>query len=113
MYDISNIEKGKYVYSGYKYFGGRQTCPNIPRQVAFLFADPLSTAVVEKGLTSRGLSVEKARKLVNNERRMRCLRRMRSRMMKFLRVMLRMTMRSTFVAAGRRILASLCSFEGL
>ena len=40
-------------------------------QVAFLFADPLSTAVVEKGLTSRGLSVEKARKLVNNERRMR------------------------------------------
>ena len=58
-------------YSGYKYFGGRQTCPNIPRQVAFLFADPLSTAVVEKGLTSRGLSVEKARKLVNNERRMR------------------------------------------
>jgi len=42
-------------------------------KVAFLFADPLSTAVVEKGLTSRGLSVEKARKLVNNERRMRCL----------------------------------------
>jgi len=40
-------------------------------KVAFLFADPLSTAVVEKGLTSRGLSVEKARKLVNNERRMR------------------------------------------
>ena len=40
--------------------------------MAFLFADPLSTAVVEKGLTSRGLSVEKARKLVNNERRMRC-----------------------------------------
>ena len=40
-------------------------------EVAFLFADPLSTAVVEKGLTSRGLSVEKARKLVNNERRMR------------------------------------------
>ena len=39
--------------------------------MAFLFADPLSTAVVEKGLTSRGLSVEKARKLVNNERRMR------------------------------------------
>ena len=43
---------------------------NFP-QVAFLFADPLSTAVVEKGLTSRGLSVEAARKLVNNERRMR------------------------------------------
>ena len=26
-----------------------------------MFADPLSTAVVEKGLTSRGLSVEKVR----------------------------------------------------
>ena len=26
-------------------------------EVAFLFADPLSTAVMEKGLTSRGLSV--------------------------------------------------------
>lgn len=41
------------------------------KKVAFLFADPLSTAVVEKGLTSRGLSVEKARRLANNERRMR------------------------------------------
>ena len=40
-------------------------------QVAFLFSDPLSTAVVEKGLTSRGLSVDKARRLVNNETRMR------------------------------------------
>ena len=39
--------------------------------MAFLFADPLSTAVVEKGLTSRGLSVEAARKLVSNERKMR------------------------------------------
>ena len=28
-----------------------------------MFADPLSTAVVEKGLTSRGLSVEKVRGL--------------------------------------------------
>ena len=41
------------------------------KQVAFLFADPLNTAVMEKGLTSRGLSVEKARRLVNSERRMR------------------------------------------
>ena len=40
-------------------------------QVAFLFADPLNTAVMEKGLTSRGLSVEKARRLVTSERRMR------------------------------------------
>ena len=40
-------------------------------QVAFLFADPLNTAVIEKGLSSRGLSVEKARRLVNSERRMR------------------------------------------
>ena len=42
-----------------------------PTQVAFLFADPLNTAVMEKGLTSRGLSVEKARRLVGSERRMR------------------------------------------
>ena len=40
-------------------------------EVAFLFADPLSTAVMEKGLTSRGLSVERARRLVSSERRMR------------------------------------------
>ena len=40
-------------------------------QVAFLFADPLNTAVMEKGLTSRGLSMEKARRLVTSERRMR------------------------------------------
>lgn len=43
----------------------------ITDQVAFLFADPLNTAVMEKGLTSRGLSVEKARRLVTSERRMR------------------------------------------
>ena len=65
--------------------------------MAFLFADPLSTAVVEKGLTSRGLSVEKARKLVNNERRMRCFRKIM--MVKILRLM----MRSTFVAACRQM----------
>ena len=40
-------------------------------QVAFLFSDPLSTAVVERGLASRGLSVDKARRLVNNEIQMR------------------------------------------
>ena len=43
----------------------------IIHQVAFLFSDPLSTALVEKGLASRGLSVEEARRLVNNEIRMR------------------------------------------
>ena len=36
-----------------------------------MFADPLNTAVMEKGLTSRGLSVEKARRLVSSERWMR------------------------------------------
>ena len=36
-----------------------------------MFADTLSTAVVEKGLTSRGLTVEAARKLVSNERKRR------------------------------------------
>ena len=43
----------------------------IIHQVAFLFSDPLSTALVEKGLASRGLSVTEARRLVNNEIRMR------------------------------------------
>lgn len=43
----------------------------IIHQVAFLFSDPLSTALVEKGLASRGLSVKEARRLVNNEIRMR------------------------------------------
>ena len=40
-------------------------------KVAFLFSDPLSTAVVERGLASRGLSTQRARSLVTNERRMR------------------------------------------
>ena len=72
-YNLGNKVTNDFTDPQYKQvrFCSRETSKLFDCEVAFLFCDPLNTAVVERGLASRGLSVDKARRLVNNEIQMR------------------------------------------